>query len=113
MNMAFGDRLKDAMDLRDVTQGALEAKTDQLGRRVTQGYISRLLRNEQDPTLDVARILAVALQVSLDFLAEIPRAEDAKTDESELVASYRRILDPRAKRMILDMVKAGSRIMDR
>jgi len=111
--MAFGDRLKDAMDLRNTTQGMLEARTTQLGRKVTQGYISRLLKNSQDPTLDVARVLAVALKVSLDWLAELPRSDAAQTDEEELLQNYRRILDPRIKRFILNAVRDAQRPLDR
>ena len=57
----FAQRLKEAMELRGITQGQIEVKTQALGRKVTQGHLSRLLRGVNDPTVSIAVVLAEML----------------------------------------------------
>lgn len=100
--MEFRRRLKAAIELRDMTRADLEALSG-----VKQNYISMILSGQRDPGLDVAVRLARALEVSLDWLCEIPQQQvGALTPaEDELLRLFRQMSDV-GREVALDMARA-------
>jgi len=82
----FADKVREAMALRQLTQGQLAIKAD-----VSQPHISRILAGENIPAIDIAARLARALEVSLDWLCELPdrRLGRLTPMEDELLAIFR------------------------
>ena len=64
MGNSFGNRLKDIRTDRDISR---EDLAKQLG--TSAAIIGRYERNERTPSIDIAKNIAQALNVSLDFLA--------------------------------------------
>ncbi len=86
--MRFGARLRQAMELRDMTQGQLELKAG-----VGQAHISMILNGQREPGLAVAMKLARALEVSLDWLCDLPERRPGTLAplEDELIKSFRAV----------------------
>lgn len=63
----FGERVGQALDVREWTQGQLA-----LFSTVGQSHISQVIAGKKKPRIDIAIALANALDVSLDWLAGRP-----------------------------------------
>lgn len=98
MEYVFAERLAVMLELRDMTQGQLAVKSG-----ISQPHISRILRGENVPNVDIAAQLAAALNVSLDWLVGLPeRQPDAlRPEEDQLLRIFRRISDERGRRIAL------------
>lgn len=85
--MAFNEHLRGAMELRDFSQGKLAVRTG-----LRQNHISMILSGKITPSIDVARKLAEALNVSLDWLCDLPpRTTNPLTpQEDELIKLYKK-----------------------
>jgi len=106
----LGERLQAALELRDLTQGQLAHKA-----RVRQGSISMIISGARKaPRVDTLAALAVALDVSLDWLMGLPRRdkEVLQPDEDALLHLYRQIASPTVRRTVLDIVR-GQLAVDR
>ena len=97
----FGQRLDQVLTSRELTQGQLSTYSG-----VGQSHISQIIRGLKTPRLDVAMALARALDVSLDWLADLPPREPRALEpaEEELLKAYRE-LDDAQQMVILSMVK--------
>ena len=83
---AFALKLKAALAIRGLTQGQLKVLAG-----VSQSAISRSLSGETVPAVDIAARLARALDVSLDWLCDLPPRTPGELtpDETELLNRYR------------------------
>lgn len=100
----FADKLQAALELRDMSQR-------ELGRRagVATSHISRTLRGESTPTVDIAARLAAALDVSLDWLCDLPERRPGTLTpiEDELLSSFRSVPES-FQPLVLQLVKGWS-----
>lgn len=105
--MVFADRLRQAMEARELTQGQLE-----IAAAVSQGHISMILNEKRIPAIDIAMRLALALGVSIDWLCGLPVRDPGALshDETMLLESYRAIPDERGRQLALDYVHLASTI---
>jgi transcriptional regulator with XRE-family HTH domain len=105
--VTLGERLQSVMDMRELTQGQVALKTG-----VEQSHISLILAGKRNPRIDKVIALARGLDVSLDWLCDLPRRESnpETPDEKELLDAYRQIQNPDIKRMILNSAKDGVKI---
>ncbi len=80
----------------------------QLAQRagVATSHISRIARGEAVPTVDVAARMAAALDVSLDWLCDLPERGlcALEPDEDELLALYRAMSEV-GRGLTLDMAR--------
>lgn len=108
----FAERLKAAIEFRGYTQGQLESRTEYVGEKVSQSYISRLVQGKQSPSLSVLVALAQALDVSLDWLAGLPKRDPQELDpiEDKLLASFRKIEDEDVRQLVLGFVEQQIKI---
>jgi transcriptional regulator with XRE-family HTH domain len=85
--MGFAEQLDRAIDMRELTQGQVAVKTG-----LQQSHISMIRRGQREPSVSIAARLARALDVSLDWLCELPvRAPGAlEPDEETVLQLYRR-----------------------
>lgn len=99
----FPDRLDAAMYLRDLTPKGLAHRAD-----ISQRYVNALLAGERkDPGLSIMMALAKALDVSLDWLAGLPRRAPTELDpmEDKLLTMFRQIEDPDVRELVLGFVE--------
>lgn len=99
--LGFAERLRQAIEIRCMPRSTLEELAG-----VTQAHISMLLSGRREPGLDVAARLACALNVSLDWLCDLPerQAGALPPDEDELLVLYRAMSDV-GQSMAIDMAR--------
>ena len=101
----FGERLQAALELRDMSQR-------ELGRRagVSVAHVSRSASGESVPTVDIAARLAQTLDVSLDWLVDLPRREPGALTpaEEEWLRMYREMSEP-GREVAMGMARALAR----
>ena len=95
------DKLQAALELREMSQRQLALRAG-----VATSHISRMVRGEAVPTVDVAARIAEALDVSLDWLCGLPerQAGALPPDEDELLALYRAMSEV-GRGLTLDMAR--------
>ena len=86
--MSFGDNLKKIRSDKDISQGDLAKLID-----VHASHVSRYERNLTSPTIDVARKIADALEVSTDALiyGSNEQIVTDKINDSELLLLFHKI----------------------
>jgi transcriptional regulator with XRE-family HTH domain len=86
--MSFGDNLKKIRSDKDISQGDLAKLID-----VHASHVSRYERNLTSPTIDVARKIADALEVSTDALiyGSNEQIVTNKINDSELLLLFHKI----------------------
>jgi len=84
----FADKLQAALELRGMSLRLLSQRSG-----VSQSHISRSINGESLPTVDVAARLAQALDVSLDWLCDLPERRPGTLAplEDELIKSFRAV----------------------
>ena len=99
--MRFAERLRYALRSRGLTQGQLSVKAG-----VSPAHISMVLSEQREVGVDVAARLARALDVSLDWLCDLPerQADTLEPDEDELLVLYRAMSDV-GQSMAIDMAR--------
>ncbi len=101
--MDFGTRLADTRKEKGFTQDDLEKATG-----INKRLISRYEKNDTMPSIDVARKLASALQVSLDYLTGLGYSLFINDPEmTKLLKGYEQLKDE-DKHIIKKMLKAFS-----
>ena len=101
--MDFGTRLASTRKEKGFTQDDLEKATG-----INKRLISRYEKNDTMPSIDVARKLASALQVSLDYLTGLDYSLFIKDPEMiKLLKGYEQLKDE-DKNVIKKMLKAFS-----
>ena len=108
-NRPFARNLRHALTIKGWSQGQLAHKA-----KVSQGHISMILREERGPSISIAIALARALDVSLDWLAGLPKRNpnELEPDETELLRLYR-FLTPEDKEIVLGSTRLHTRIMEK
>lgn len=86
--MSFGDNLKKIRSDKDISQGDLAKLID-----VHASHVSRYERNLTSPTIDVARKIADALEVSTDALiyGSNEQIVTNKINDNELLSLFHKI----------------------
>ncbi|MGK7390103.1 MAG: helix-turn-helix domain-containing protein [Candidatus Cyclobacteriaceae bacterium M2_1C_046] len=101
--MDFGTRLANARKEKGFTQDDLEKATG-----INKRLISRYEKNDTMPSIDVARKMASALQVSLDYLTGLDYSLFINDPEmTKLLKGYEQLKDE-DKAVIKKMLKAFS-----
>jgi len=104
------ERLAGLLDVREWSQGKLAARTG-----ISRSHITMFLNGQrQDMGFSKIRSIACALDVSLDWLAGLPKQnpKELEPDEAELVKLYRSLPDYE-KPAILGSVRLHARITRR
>lgn len=102
--MKFNEKLAAILEIRDWSQGKLAAKSG-LSRR----YIGMIISGERDsPSLNAAQAIARALEVSLDWLAEMPITDPGQLNpqEQELINQFRAITDDQLRNLAMNSVRS-------
>ncbi len=68
MKLAFGEKIKNLREDRDLTQGELGTLIN-----MTQRKISYIENNKYEPSIDDIRALCLFFNVSADFLLDLPK----------------------------------------
>ena len=108
--MELRERLAGLLDVREWSQGKLAARTG-----ISRSHITMFLNGQrQDTGFSKIRSIACALDVSLDWLAGLPKQnpKELEPDEAELVKLYRSLPDYE-KPAILGSVRLHARITRR
>lgn len=86
MKNYFSNRLKEAIELRGTTQKWLAVES-----QTTEATISRYISGKNEPAiLEILRNIALALNVSSDYLigvTNVPQSKDVMTEEERIILS--------------------------
>ena len=104
-------QMQTIMRLRGLTQGQLAHKVKQLGGDISQSYISRLLGGKQQLALEKAGMLALALGVSLAWLAGLPNPSNKHLtpNEEEFLHLCRSLPDEWSRTLALEALRTQER----
>ena len=108
--MELRERLAGLLDVREWSQGKLAARTG-----ISRSHITMFLNGQrQDMGFSKIRSIACALDVSLDWLAGLPKRDpnELEPDETELLRLYR-FLTPEDKEIVLGSTRLHTRIMEK
>lgn len=98
--MSWKEKVLDLMDQRNITQKELSRLSG-----ITESSISRYLRNDQRPRLDVVVNLAKALNVETNYLLdETENTESAYNMISTAVARYGNELTAEEKNRLIALI---------
>lgn len=102
-NMAFGDRLLEILEEKEITQKELAAMLN-IAPSTLNGYI----KNKRQPDFELIRNIVFILDTSADHLLECPQNDKISAKEMSLIAKMR-ILSPEQQEMIYELVNIVSR----
>lgn len=96
----FGDRLKDILDAKEITQKELAAKLN-IAPTTLNGYIT----NKRQPNLELIKKIAEILGVSTDYLLDCSSNNTSLTSQELLMLNLFRQMNANERNSILNMLK--------
>ena len=97
--MAFGNRVKEILDEKDLSQKELAAQLN-IAPTTLSGYIN----NKRQPDFELVKAIAAFLEVSTDYLLEFDgSAFSLDAHETALIGKLRK-LDKQERQIIYDLI---------
>lgn len=100
--MGIGDKIKELMQLQNLTQKQLAMKC-----HLTEAAVSKYINNERTPRVDILINMAKALNVSTDYFMDEKITEFAKL--KDLVARNANNLKPEEKLELMNLLSQSRR----